>query len=383
MAQIKILLAQLNSNGDCLYGTVIAKQIKEVDYPECHLTWAVNSYSRQTVLLNPYVDEIWEIATNKSITSEDEWNDFVYKAEQRKAGGDFDIIFYTQLIGKNKINFDGGIRSSTYNNYPKKITISQQPVLRLSENEVQNVKKFADRHELDKYKMVILLECGPESFKSSLNPAAALQWAQAMVSAQNDLAIILSSNKKIETGSKKIIDGSALSFRENAELTKYCHLFIGCSSGISWLTTTDWAKPLPKIIITNYSSKLFSSMVYDHQFAGLPFDDIIEMNESKEVMKTLQHCVHEIINNSFGAAKKKYNQPFEPKNFYFIYQALRDSFKRFEFINPLPVLRRSKNRNGFHFMAIAEMLKAYIKMPFQLLIVIVKKLSNKSSSLNN
>jgi len=76
MAQIKILLAQLNSNGDCLYATVIAKQIKEVDYPECHLTWAVNSYCRQSVLFNPYVDEIWEIATNKSITSEDEWNDF-------------------------------------------------------------------------------------------------------------------------------------------------------------------------------------------------------------------------------------------------------------------------------------------------------------------
>jgi len=125
-------------------------------------------------------------------------------------------------------------------------------------------------------------------------------------------------------------------------------------------------------------------MVYDHQFAGLPFDNILEMNESKEVMKTLQQCVHEIISNSFGAAKKKYNQIFKPKNFYFIYQILRDSFKRFEFINPLPVLRRSKNRNGFHFMAIAEMLKAYIKMPFQLLILIVKKVFKKRrATINN
>ncbi len=372
MAVKKILLAHLNSNGDCLYATVIARQIKEVDYPGCHLTWAVNSRSKQGILLNPHVDETWEIPTKSSITSEAEWNDFVSKAEQRKSTGDFDLIFYTQLIGKNFINVDGGIRSSTYNNYPNKITVSQQPILRLSANEVDRVKTFAEKHQLNKYTHVILMECGPESFQSSLNPASSLKWAKQMLSTHQDLAIILSSNKKIEVTMPGIIDGSLLTFRENAELTKYCSLFIGCSSGISWLITTDWAKPLPKIIINNYSFRLFASMVYDHEYAGLPVNDIIELRQDKNVMDRLAQCVQVILNKSFIGAKKQYHQAFRIENYSFIYQVLRDSFKRLEFIDPMQVLKRSTKRNGFSFMAVLNVLKAYVKMPIQLLIMGIK-----------
>ncbi|MEO7766666.1 MAG: hypothetical protein ABIS01_04540 [Ferruginibacter sp.] len=377
MVKKKILLAHLNSNGDCLYSTVIARQIKEVDYPGCHLTWAINSKSMQSILLNPHVDEIWEIPTRSSITSEEEWNDFVCKAEQRKAEGDFDAIFYTQLIGKNTINFDGGIRSSTYNNYPNKITVSQQPILRLSEVEVQRVKAFADLHQLNRYQHVILLECGPESFESSLTPASTLQWARELLAIQKDLAIILSSNKKINHVAPGIIDGSELTFRENAELTKYCTLFIGCSSGISWLTTADWAKPLPKILVIDFSSRLISSMVYDHDFAGLPVNDIIELKENKSAMKRLRQCVNTAINNSFSAAKVQYNQPFRIENYSFIYKVCRDSFKRLEFVDPLPILRRSIKRNGFHFSSVLHILKAYVKMPVHLLGVGVKAISKK------
>lgn len=373
----KILLAHLNSNGDCLYATVIARQIKEVDYPGCHLTWAVNSKSKQSILLNPYVDEIWEIPTLSSITSEVEWNDFVSKAEQRKSAGDFNHIFYTQLIGRNFNQVDGGIRSSTYNNYPNKITVSQQPILRLSASEVERVKTFAQQQQLNKYTHVILMECGPESFQSSLNPASSLQWARELLSTHKDLAIILSSNKKIETTLPGIIDGSLLTFRENAELTKYCSLFIGCSSGISWLTTTDWAKPLPKIIINNYSFRLFASMVYDHEYAGLPVNDIIELRQDKNVMERLEQCVQVILNTSFAKAKNQYHQAFRIENYSFIYQVLRDSFKRLEFVNPMPILRRSIKRNGFNFRAVLNILKAYLKMPFQFLITGIKGITKK------
>ena len=75
--QKKILLAQLNSNGDCIYATVIAKQIKEIDYPNCHLTWAISNKCKQSILHNPHVDEIWEIETKKSLATDNEWNNFV------------------------------------------------------------------------------------------------------------------------------------------------------------------------------------------------------------------------------------------------------------------------------------------------------------------
>jgi ADP-heptose:LPS heptosyltransferase len=39
----KIVLVQLFSNGDCLYATAVARQIK-ADYPGCHLTWAIADF---------------------------------------------------------------------------------------------------------------------------------------------------------------------------------------------------------------------------------------------------------------------------------------------------------------------------------------------------
>src|SRR5262245_35259317 len=129
----KVLLGQLNSNGDCLFASVIARQIKEVDYPGCHLTWAVSERCRQSVELNPYVDAIWEVPTKAALTSVDEWNDFTAKVEKKRRDGDFDLVFLTHIFAENWLNFDGGIRSSIYNNYPHKINVPHQPVMRLSE----------------------------------------------------------------------------------------------------------------------------------------------------------------------------------------------------------------------------------------------------------
>ena len=58
--QMNILLVHLHSNGDCLYATAVARQIKH-DYPGCTLTWAVASFSKSVVEHNPFVDTIREI----------------------------------------------------------------------------------------------------------------------------------------------------------------------------------------------------------------------------------------------------------------------------------------------------------------------------------
>jgi ADP-heptose:LPS heptosyltransferase len=314
----KILLAHLNSNGDCLYSTVIAKQIKEVDYPNAHLTWAVNSKCAQTILFNPNVDEIWEIPTKATLTTQEEWNAFVEIAEKRKALGEFDIIFYTQIFGANFLNFDGGIRSSTYHNYPHKITVSQQPIINLSIDEVETVKSFANKHNLQNFKNVILIECGPESFASALNPTSAREIAYKLTKEDTSLAIILSSTKKIENTNAQIIDASTLSFRANAELTKYCTLFVGCSSGISWLCTTNWAKPLQKVIIVNHNNYYNNSMVDDHIHANLPIDCIIELKENANTVPELLKCLSVILYNSFEKSKDIFHTNFKLTNFKFL-----------------------------------------------------------------
>ncbi len=359
----KILLAHLNSNGDCLYSTVIAKQIKEVDYPNAHLTWAVNSKCLQSVLLNPYVDKIWDVPTASLLTTYDEWESFVKEAERRKQIGEFDKIFYTQIIGKSTLLFDGGIRSTTYLQYPHKITVSQQPIIRLSLDEVETVKQFAEKYRLNKFKNVLLVECGPDSFKSTLNPQTAKEIADKLTINDPSLAVILSSNKKIENTNAQIIDGSILSFRANAELTKYCTLFAGCSSGISWLTTTDWAKPLPKIILVNKDNYYNSSMLYDHKYAKLPFDNIIEITETQNSALVLLECLTIIINDSFLKSKKIFHSEFKLTNFKF--------FKDILFLNKHngnhAALFSSTNniikRNGFRWKPILLFLKTFFKLP--------------------
>ena len=58
---MKNALVQLDANGDCLYATIIAHQIKE-DYPDCHLTWWISSKCRHILRNNPHVDEVVEIS---------------------------------------------------------------------------------------------------------------------------------------------------------------------------------------------------------------------------------------------------------------------------------------------------------------------------------
>jgi hypothetical protein len=358
-----ILIAQLNSNGDCLYATVIARQIKEVDYPDAHLTWAVNTKCLQSILLNPYVDEIWEVPTASSLTTLSEWKKFVQEAENRKTAGEFDLIFYTQIIGENTLNFDGGIRSTIYLQYPHVITVNQQPIIKLSEEEVDNVKLFAGKYQLQNFKNVLLIECGPDSFKSALNPQSAKQIADELTNNDSSIAVILSSNKKIENTNAQIIDASVLNFRANAELTKYCTLFIGCSSGISWLASTDWAKPLPKVIVVNDANYYNSSMVYDHEYAKLPVNNIIELREKENTADDLLHCVSKILNESFEAAKKIYHRPFKLVNFQFFKELLivnkHNGNHKALFSATLNVVRR----NGLKTTAILLFLKNLVLLP--------------------
>ncbi len=373
MAQQKILLALLNSNGDCLYGTVVARQIKEIDFPGCHLTWAVNTKCKQTLLLNPYVDELWEIPTEKSLTTTSEWRKFVKQAEQRKINGDFDQIFYIQIIDKNVIHLNGEVRQSIYKNYPHPISVSNQPVLQLSEIEIKNVANFAAQHHLNRFKHVVLIECGPDSFKSALNPDSALHFAKEFAAARNDIAFILSSNKKINETNEQIIDGSTLSFRENAALTHYCDFFIGCSSGISWLCTSTAAKILPKILVINDNMMLNTSMCDDHRKAGLHYENIIEMLESIDVLKNVKDGLDLCLQGNFNAAKEKYHQQFHRKNFKYLYMVSQSSFSQMNLLFPIKALKTAINIDGFHVNAVYQIIKSYFKLPFWVIGSMFKK----------
>ncbi|MEO6582988.1 MAG: hypothetical protein ABIO05_01615, partial [Ferruginibacter sp.] len=251
-----------------------------------------------------------------------------------------------------------------YNNYPHKITVPQQPILVLSEHEVDEVKAFALQHQLQNFKKVILIECGPDSFTSALNPLSARDMAETLVNENPGIACILSSNKKIHTPTPQIIDGSVLNFRANAALTHYCHLFIGCSSGISWITTTQSAKPLQKIIIINPADYYTSSMVHDHEWSGLPTTDIIEMHTQNNVLTLVAEATQLILYGNFVAAKNKYHKHFKLQNYKYVYHQTKEWLSRKDFAAPAKAWQRTSQRNGFTLSSLLNLIKGYIKFPF-------------------
>jgi len=265
--------------------TTVARQIKK-DYPGCHLTWAISHKCKRVLENNPHVDDIWSITyAPHELPYGDVWHKTRIESLRRQKEGQFDLVFFTQIYPENFNNFDGTTRSSIFRSYPGKITVPVEPVLNLSDEEVEHVAQFAARHALQRYKHVILFECSPASNQSPLDPEKALRVSARIVEARPDTGIIVSSDRPLRAAVPGIFDGSALSFRENAELSKYCTLLIGCSSGITWLLTSSWAKKIPAIQVLNKNPRCwysFASVKYDHQFWGLNTDHILETDRHSD-----------------------------------------------------------------------------------------------------
>jgi len=315
----------LISNGDILYASPLARQIKEIDYPGCHLTWAVASNYKWALIGNPYIDRIWEIPIKDKLDGAGQaWFDLKQTVLAMQANGEYDEIFFTQIGPDNWHKFDGMIRSSILRNYPRKISVPVDPIVVLSQDEVKSVNHFARDNQLNNYRKVILFECLPQSFQSFITPTIALSIAEDIASKQQDVCFIMSSNLKLSSHCKNVIDGSVLSIRETAELTKYCHLLIGCSSGITWISTSTWAKPLPMIQLLN-TKKFFASVEYDLKKWKRPVENILEMTNENSANISL--CVKLALDDKFTEAKEKFGEVLTPFYSDVLIELLKNFFK--------------------------------------------------------
>jgi hypothetical protein len=301
----RILLGHLNSNGDCLYATTIARQIKK-DYPGCHLTWAIGSMCRSMIDNNPDVDEVWEVPLKNIGEVGEVWRKFEQEALEKQKRGVFDEVYLTQIAPGNLHLYDGIIRSSIFKGYSYSITVPVAPVLKLSPIEVENVHRFAESHNLRERTHVILFETSPQSGQSFLTFDFAMEVANKVIAEIPNSCVILSSNISFASNNELIIDGSALSLRENAELTKYCDLLVGGSSGISWCCTSDWAKPLPMIQLLKTGPMWFNSFVNDHEQWGLPTEKIIEMQECS--IDRVCQCITTALLEGVDKARSLYHE---------------------------------------------------------------------------
>lgn len=297
-----ILLVQLYSNGDCLYATTVARQIKN-DFPNSKLTWAIADFCQNIIDNNPYIDQ-------KLIVTEVQKNDVAAfrKLKKRffeeKSAGKWDEVFVTMNMDDNQGLYDGTVRGMILRAYPYPITVPVQPILVLTPEEINNVQQFSVENKLDQFRNVILWEYIPQSGQTALNFDFVMQLAER-ITALPSTCVILSSANKFK-GTEKIIDASVLSIRENAGLTHHCTLLIGCSSGITWLSTSSAGKMLPMVQLLNPDTAFINAPSVDFKRYGIPFDGLIEITNIEAGI--VYACVKDILQNSFASAKIKYNQ---------------------------------------------------------------------------
>jgi hypothetical protein len=370
MRREKFLILQLYSNGDCLYATAIARQLKN-DFPGCHVTWAIAPFCAAILRNNPYVDEVWSVGyiTDRTIET--------FRANRRRLfdeanGKGFDKIFFTQIIEENFSFYNGLVRTSIFAAFQRPITVPVEPTLVLDESERNKVEQFVRRHDLKGSDFVVLFESAPQSGQLAMDTQQALHLAKQISNEDQSTRFILSSATPIAEESYSVIDGSSLTLRETAFLTHYCNLLIGCSSGITWSSTSTAAKKIPSIQLLNKNAYLFNSPTLDHLRVGLPTDRWLELTEFNE--EKLIACITAIKTKGFEAAKQQFAQ--KPVQTFKLYRGITHSFLN---DGKLRLLGKFISRNfkiyGFNLSMFKYILLGIVLFPVQL---IINSLNKKS-----
>lgn len=302
----RILLGQLGSNGDCLYATTIARQIKH-DFPNCHLTWAISSLCKRVILNNPDVDEIWELPVDHWQDMDRQWMAFENEAWRRVAKGDFDQAFMTQICPNYFHNYDGTIRPSQFRNYPKPITVPVETVIEVTVDEKQRVDEWLWTHNVDAFGKVVLFECSSKSGQSFMTPTLALKIAKKVIETEPDVCFILSTHEQLKLYHPQIIHGGALSLRETAALTHDVDLFVGCGSGVTVVATSGGAKPaLPNIQILEKDTSVFASFKHDFAYFNKPTDHFLET--TKNDVNHLASIIKTSLNEGLSEADTRFGE---------------------------------------------------------------------------
>jgi hypothetical protein len=309
VTQRRVLIGQIACFGDCLYATTIARQIKH-DTPDAHVTWAVAAKYRSILDHNPDIDTIWELPIHTRDIGKADWIPFERQAEEMRRRGEFTEIHYTQIIDIHIEKFLTTLRNTVFRIFGQPITVDVRGIVRLTDAEVSRVSAFAERHRLASFRHVVLFECTPSSLQSQLSIDFALRLARAITDRHPDVAFVLSSHQELPTDVERVFSARELTYRENAELSKHCSLLIGCSSGISWLTTSDWAKKLPMLQLLNERSHIFCGFTFDHELNGLDTSAIIEM--TRYDFHDALACVEQMLTGDVAGARTTFHQQYRP-----------------------------------------------------------------------
>jgi hypothetical protein len=275
----RILLGQLTANGDCLYATILARQIRD-DYPDAHITWAISSLCAPILRNNPYVDKVWQIPMADRQVQEVTWHAFQYEALSGYLRREFDDVFLSQIYPSNFQNFDGTVRPSILRSYGRPITVPIENIIDLTSAEKERVDLLARQWRLAEIEHRILFECSSKSGQSFVDPDFAQQVAELIYQDLPSATVILCSDQPIVVKDCRSHEVSGLSLREVAHLTNHCSVFVGAGSGATVAASSTASKPLPMILLLDPKTSMLASFAHDFEYFQIARPPVIELVQS-------------------------------------------------------------------------------------------------------
>jgi hypothetical protein len=341
-----VLLGQLGSNGDCLYATAIAKQIKRDD-PKCHLVWAIGRLSRPVLVNNPDIDEIWQLPHSAWTEDERLWNLFEIEAHRLADAGQFDSVHLTQIAPARFANYDGTIRPSIFRNYGRPLSVPVDVTIELSEEEIAAVDNWVRSTPAADASQIVLLECSSKSGQSFMTVDLALGIAEVVTNECRKAVVIISTHEPLRTDNSRILECSLLSVRQMARLTRFADLFVGCGSGITVAATSGAAKRrLPVIQILKRSTSYFASFRQDFRHFGKPHDNFLEV--TREEPEHICRVILDALRHGFAAAQADHDDPV-PLSFEWYRQLITMMLlDRGRYIDAVQSLLVTTDRFGWH-----------------------------------
>lgn len=302
----RLLLGQLGANGDCLYATILARQLRH-DYPDAHITWAISSQCVGLLRNNPFVDEVWEVPIANWDEHATMWRVFEREATRRLLRHEFDHGVLSQIWPNNFQNFDGTVRPSILRAYGKPITVPIENIIYLTKQEEDRVDNFVRVAGLKVFDHRILFECSSRSGQSFANQDLAQEVAEHVYTRLPGATIILSSHLPIRLRHHHSRYAGTLTLREIAGLTRYCTMFVGAASGGTVAATSTAAARLPMIQLLTRHTSVFASFAHDFEYFGLPNGHILEMTEEDPVR--IAECIATVARDGMAIAHEKCGAP--------------------------------------------------------------------------
>lgn len=308
----KYFIFQFAQFGDCLYATIIAKQIKHDD-PNSHITWGISTKHKSILLGNPHVDEVMDLGIDPATMTQEDLDAMHVKIKTIASSNEFDEFIHLQIHDKNLAEFCTTLRQTVFKVCGRAITVDVRPVVNLTPQEIANVKRFTEANHLSSFKHVILFECAPTASQSKVNVEFAFEVARKLTAKEREICFILTSPNRLSSSGDQIIDASSLSFRENLELINNCTLLIGSSSGITWLATAESARKIPMIQLLSKHAPIFAGVNFDFHIQQLDNRHIIEFTDF--TVDDVIECIKSVFQNGVESAKLEWNQDYRPSYF--------------------------------------------------------------------